>query len=159
MAHLQASLRTLAASGKTDVSSICAEVNRLFYAATPIEQYATAFFGAYDDAKRELCYVNAGHVPPLLLRNDGEIERLESTATVLGMFGHWDCDARVMKLQAGEMVVAFSDGLEEVDDALITATAAKMKIAPPAEAAEAIAHLATRTRQHDDVTVLVLRAT
>ncbi|HYP13273.1 MAG TPA: SpoIIE family protein phosphatase [Bryobacteraceae bacterium] len=158
MAHLQASFRTLVAAGQDNPSAICAEVNRLFHTATTLEQYATVVFADYDDLTRELRYVNAGHLAPLLLRNDGSVERLHSTATVLGMFDRWACDSRVVRLDPGETLVVFSDGLEEVPDDLLVRTALEHKGAPAGVAAEALVALGVSAHQHDDITVLVLRS-
>lgn len=74
MASLQASLRaqTIAASNSTD--QLMANINRLIYAATPANRYATLFYGQYDPDLRRLTYVNAGHML-LLFCGDGAVLR------------------------------------------------------------------------------------
>lgn len=159
MAHLQASFRTLSASGTDPVEEIAAEANRLFYAATPPEQYATVFFASYDEETALLRYVNAGHISPLLLRASGDIEWLDSTSTVLGLFPEWNSQPATVKLRAGDMLVAFSDGLEEVPTEVLTRAAQRVVLEEAGEAARSIAQLGTGVGQADDVTVLVLKAT
>jgi sigma-B regulation protein RsbU (phosphoserine phosphatase) len=62
-------------------------------------------------------YVNCGHSPALLLRKCGEFERLEATATVLGLFGNWDCSVRETHLRTGDVLSIFTDGVTEASSA------------------------------------------
>ncbi len=68
MASLQASLRGQAMTGLTDLATLMRNVNRLVYDATPINKYATFFYGEYNPHTRTFRYVNAGHNPPFVLR-------------------------------------------------------------------------------------------
>lgn len=58
-------------------------------------------------------YVNCGHNPPVLLRHDGDLTRLEATATVLGAFAQWEGSARRLRLDPGDVLIIFSDGVTE----------------------------------------------
>ncbi len=61
---------------------------------------------------------NCGHLPALLFRNDDTVEKLESTATVLGMFGEWDCFIEERRLFPGDSLAVYTDGItESFDDA------------------------------------------
>ena len=64
-------------------------------------------------ATRHLVYVNCGHNPPVLLRQDGSVERLASTATVIGLFEQWECSVEQIRLDSGDLLVIFSDGVTE----------------------------------------------
>jgi len=88
-------------------------VNRILWKSTAAEHYATLFVGIYDDATRRLTYVNCGHTPPILLRADGSVERLPSTATVIGMFETWECAACEIQLAPGDLLAISSDGVTE----------------------------------------------
>src|SRR6202007_433139 len=90
MANLQANLRSRYALALDDPHQLLQSVNRLFVENTPEDSYATLFYADYDDANHCLRYANCGHNPPLLLRANGEIERLGATATVLGLFTDWN---------------------------------------------------------------------
>lgn len=57
--------------------------------------------------------MNCGHNPPLLLRREGTAERLEATATVLGLFGSWDCTVGQTHMQPGDVLSIFTDGITE----------------------------------------------
>jgi serine phosphatase RsbU (regulator of sigma subunit) len=80
---------------------------------TEIERYVTVFFGCYDDQTRKLRYVNCGHNPPLLLRREGAIERLDATATVLGLFHEWEGSVGETKIEPGDIVSMYTDGITE----------------------------------------------
>ncbi|MBZ5705384.1 MAG: PP2C family protein-serine/threonine phosphatase [Acidobacteriia bacterium] len=117
MANLQANLRSQYVIALDNLPQLLQSVNRLFYESTEPNNYATLFFATYDDAARRLTYVNCGHNPPVLLRRDGSIERLTGTATVLGLFEKWECSAANVQLNAGDLLVIYTDGITEAMDA------------------------------------------
>ncbi|HEX2711919.1 MAG TPA: SpoIIE family protein phosphatase [Candidatus Acidoferrales bacterium] len=118
MANLQANLRSQYAVALDDLPRLLQSVNRLFYENTTDESYATMFFGVYDDSCRKLRYSNCGHIPPLLLRADGSVQRLTSTTTVLGLFREWECPTGSVTLYPGDTLVAYTDGITEAADSL-----------------------------------------
>jgi sigma-B regulation protein RsbU (phosphoserine phosphatase) len=121
VANLQAHLRSLirftrGATGlmtPADLVETLQQVNRILWKSTAAQHYATLFIGVYDDSSRRLSYVNCGHNPPMLLRADGSVDRLESTATVIGLFEKWDCVAREIRIDPGDLLAIFSDGVTE----------------------------------------------
>jgi len=116
MANLQANLRSQYAVALDDLPGLLRSVNRLFFENTPDNCYATLFFGHYHDSGRRLRYVNCGHNSPLLLRNSGNLERLATTATVLGLFSDWDCTVVEVPLHPGDILVIYTDGISEAPD-------------------------------------------
>jgi serine phosphatase RsbU (regulator of sigma subunit) len=113
MANLQANLRSQYALALEDLPRLLCSVNHLFYKNTENNHYATMFFAVYDDQSRMLRYVNCGHNPPLLLRKNGDVEWLQATATVLGLFEEWDCLVAERQLGAGDVLVIYTDGISE----------------------------------------------
>jgi serine phosphatase RsbU (regulator of sigma subunit) len=113
--HLQACLRTQCSMTPLEPVAMLSQVNRMLYRSTAPEHFATLFFGIYDDSQRELLYVNCGHNPPIVLRRDGELTRLEATATVIGAFDWWEGSACRARLDAGDLLVVFSDGVTEAE--------------------------------------------
>lgn len=113
MANLQASLRGQYALALEDLPGLLRSVNGLFFKNTEPNSYATTFFAIYDDDNRTLRYVNCGHNPPMLLRSTGGMERLEATATVLGLFEEWDCAVAERQLGPGDVLVIYTDGISE----------------------------------------------
>jgi len=116
MANLQANLRSQYAVGLEDLPRLLQSVNRLFYENTTDESYATMFFGVYDDAGRKLRYANCGHVAPLILCNNGSLQSLPSTTTVVGLFAKWECPIAEVDLRPGDLLVICSDGVTEATD-------------------------------------------
>jgi len=116
MANLQANLRSQYALALEDIPRLLRSVNRLFYKNTESNHYATTFFAVYDDETRRLRYVNCGHNPPVLLRANGQVERFNATATVLGLFEEWDCNVVECDLAMGDVLVIYTDGISEAGE-------------------------------------------
>jgi sigma-B regulation protein RsbU (phosphoserine phosphatase) len=116
MASLQACFRSQLDSGSKSATEMLTAVNRLFYASSPPEQYATLFYFEFDDAGRVMQYINCGHLAPAVLRASGEIERLHSTATVIGLFPQCPCECRGITLNEKDAVVLFTDGATDFQD-------------------------------------------
>jgi serine phosphatase RsbU (regulator of sigma subunit) len=117
MANLQANLRGQYAVALDDLPRLLKSVNQLFYENSSDSSYATLFFADYDDSSRWLRYVNCGHLPPLLLRADGKLERLTGTTTVLGLFDKWECSVAEVPLAAGDLLILYTDGVTEAENA------------------------------------------
>ena len=113
MANLQANLRIQCAMASDPLQRLLRSVNRVFYENSTDSAYATLFFAEYDDERKRLRYANCGHLPALLFRSDDKVEKLESTATVLGMFGEWDCLIEERRLFAGDALAVYTDGITE----------------------------------------------
>jgi serine phosphatase RsbU (regulator of sigma subunit) len=116
MANLQASLRSQSALAFDQPEALLRSVNRLFFDNTVESAYASLLFADYDDTKRRLRYVNCGHLSGLLMRRDGEIERLESTSSLLGLFEEWDCSIQEQELAPGDVLALYTDGITEASD-------------------------------------------
>jgi sigma-B regulation protein RsbU (phosphoserine phosphatase) len=110
MANLQGSFRS---QSSADPCAIMNHVNTLFYKSTPPEHFATAFLGIYDPERQLLRFSNCGHPPGLLLRSSGEMEKLETTARVLGVADGLDSEEGGVTLGPGDLVVLYSDGITE----------------------------------------------
>jgi serine phosphatase RsbU (regulator of sigma subunit) len=117
MANLQANLRSQSAIAINHPQQMLQLVNRLFYQNTDDHAYATLFFAEYDDRSRRLLYANCGHLSALLLRADGQLERLASNCTVLGLFESWPCAMHECILLPGDTLVLYTDGVTEAADA------------------------------------------
>ena len=113
MAGLQGRMQTLARQYGERLAELMCELNRLTYASTDGDKYATLFYGVYDDATRTLTYVNAGHNPPLLVRANGATERLDATGMVVGLMPDAQCTQASLQLGVGDTLVLFTDGVTE----------------------------------------------
>jgi len=116
MAALQANLRSHYALSSNDLERRIESVHRQFFECTASQHYASLFVGEYDDASGRLRYANCGHVPPLILHDDCSVTRLDSTATVLGMFENWEGCVAEVRLSHGDLLVLATDGILEAAD-------------------------------------------
>jgi len=91
-------------------------LNHQLYQSTPMEKYATLFLGIYDGRERKLTYSNGGHLPPIILGEDGSVRRLEQGGTVIGLFEHRSYDEGSVALRRGELFLAYSDGVTEPEN-------------------------------------------
>ena len=80
-----------------------------------MEKYATFFYAVYDGTTRKLTYTNAGHLAPVLFRR-GTVERLKVGGTVVGLFAPAEYLQAEVELQAGDLLLAFTDGLTEPEN-------------------------------------------
>ncbi|PYV43623.1 MAG: hypothetical protein DMG06_09975 [Acidobacteria bacterium] len=168
MANLQANLRSQYALALEDLSRFLKSVNRLFYENTPEAGYATLFFAEYQDRTGRLRYVNCGHLPPLLLRSDGTLERLDAGSTILGMFSEWDCTSCEAELVPGDTLLLFTDGITEAmskdgrefgEEGLIEVVRAECHLSVERLLERILEKVSTFSsrEQQDDVTLVVAR--
>jgi sigma-B regulation protein RsbU (phosphoserine phosphatase) len=172
MASLEASLRALA-SVVRDPADLLARVNTFVCQASSANRYATLFYAEYDPATRRISYVNAGHNPPLVLRNSAgpyRVLRLEDGGSVIGLFPQ-KYQQGVFSHEPGDLMVLFTDGVSESmnahdeewgEERLIelaktchgrSALEGMRRILAAAQA------FAAGAPQHDDMTLVVLRVT
>ncbi len=95
---------------------LMATLNYQLYRSTPPEKYATMFLGCFDAGSRSLTYSNAGHLPPLVLSNTGQVRRLETSGTVVGLFDGMSYDESTIGMEPGDMFIAYSDGVTEPEN-------------------------------------------
>src|SRR5437867_4917260 len=168
MASLQASLRSRLAQDMLDLPRQLGYVNQLLYRTSESNRYATLFLGLYDDASRRLVYANCGHNPPILLRADGSLERLAPTAPVVGLLEEWECTAAELRLESGDLLALFSDGITEAfsdageefgDERLIEVLRAQRALDAAALVEVVIGRVAefSGSEQEDDMTLVVAR--
>jgi sigma-B regulation protein RsbU (phosphoserine phosphatase) len=95
---------------------LMATLNYQLFRSTPPEKYATMFLACYDARSRSLTYSNAGHLPPLVLGSNGNLTRLETSGTVVGLFDGMTYDESTVALDSGAIFVAYSDGITEPEN-------------------------------------------
>jgi len=105
-----------AASGR-NIGRILERVNRLVAGSMLEANYITLFYTEFDEVTSRLSYVNAGHNPPLVVRNGGDVEMLDKGGTVLGLFRDVVYDVGDVKMDVDDLLVAFTDGLVEARNA------------------------------------------
>lgn len=122
MATIQSTMRTQLSTGNgagpvlPSTAKLVANLNRQLYATTAPEKYATFYFALYDDSTNTLTYTNAGHLAPILLHGS-EITTLDSTGTVVGAFPIARYSEKAVRMQKGDTLVAYTDGIVEPENA------------------------------------------
>jgi len=91
-------------------------LNHQLYKSTPSEKYATMFLSFYDQRTRKLQYANAGHLPPIVLGNDGTVRRLDTSGLVVGLFGDMTYPDDEITMNPGDIFIAYSDGITEPEN-------------------------------------------
>src|SRR5580704_579034 len=97
-------------------SALLSLLNHQLYESTPSEKYATLFLGIYNGAERQLTYTNGGHLPPIVMSEDGSIRRLDCGGTVVGLFDNVAFEESSVQLRKGEIFLAYSDGVTEPEN-------------------------------------------
>jgi phosphoserine phosphatase RsbU/P len=113
IANVQSSLRTAALFTGDDLATLFKIVNHQAYTSSSEDRYATLFYGVFDGSSRILRYVNAGHNPPVVMRRDGSMHCLEAGGAPVGLFDDSEYREGSVKLERGDLVIAFTDGLTE----------------------------------------------
>ncbi len=125
MSTVQATLRSLSAGNagydhtQHSLADMVATLNRLLCNSTGGANYVTFFYAQYDEATQRLAYVNAGHNPPFFFRHTqpDSFRPLSAGGMFVGMFEHCSYEQEVVQLQPGDVLIAFTDGLSEAQNA------------------------------------------
>jgi len=88
-------------------------VNRLLCSESVASMFVTVFYGILNTATGEVDYVNAGHNPPYLISSEN-VTRLEMTGgAILGCLEDFDYKSKQVRLNPGDMLFLFTDGVTE----------------------------------------------
>jgi sigma-B regulation protein RsbU (phosphoserine phosphatase) len=199
MSTVQASLRCQLVSSTKPLSQVVSSMNRLLRQSTGDAGYATFFLAEFDKATKRLTYVNAGHNPPMLIREQHAIAAYDMSPTsnlkfirsgvevgvvthekpvvrllptggpIIGTFLNEPYEQETVEMQAGDIVVAYTDGVTEAlnsngvefGEERLRSAAIKALHQPAREVAKQIiakvSEWQDRTPQHDDITLIVAR--
>jgi sigma-B regulation protein RsbU (phosphoserine phosphatase) len=116
MSNLQATLRVLVMHLHS-LEVLAFSLNEMLYNNTKSGKYLSVFLGLVDTRRNIIHYINAGHIPPVLVRGKtGEIKLLEEGGTVIGLFPTADYKRGSIKLESGDVLVCCTDGITEIAD-------------------------------------------
>ncbi len=168
MALLLAILRTLV-DEKLEPAELVTRLNVQVCRHAPSSRFITLFYSVYQPATGELTYVSAGHMPPLILRRDGRVDRLADGGIALGMFDGSTYVTGHTVIQQDELIAIYSDGITEAEspagvpfDEIGLETALKTNrrsslSAIGAAVERAVEQHTDARRFSDDLTILLLR--
>jgi len=152
--------------------SICTigqKVNALLCESLETGMYVTAVYGVLDLAKHVFTFSNFGHNPPILLRRNRKVELLAEGGVVLGVSRQATFEERAFKLQPGDMIVMYTDGVTEVFDEggrefgsaglieVVKANSTRRSVEIAGAIREAVSKHASLTHVFDDLTVVVIK--
>lgn len=92
---------------------VARKLNRQFPMDVETAQYFTLLYGILDTRTYDFAYVTAGHPPPVLLSEDGEVKQLPGTGVPIGLVADAAFGQHAIRLDAGDRLYLFSDGLFE----------------------------------------------
>jgi sigma-B regulation protein RsbU (phosphoserine phosphatase) len=155
-----------ASEGPTEIGDVMARMNRFLYERAKGEKYATLFYCTLA-RNGKLCWSNAGHPKPILVRGS-ELIPLETTGLPLGMLDIATYEMKQVHLLPGDKIVMYSDGLSEAENAegeffdkkgfpeTLRANASLSCGQLQVKLVEAVQDFSEGTELSDDITTLVL---
>lgn len=112
MANMQAFLQVISKQN-IDIATATGLINDLITQNTFDGRFITFFWALLDDNERKLTYVNAGHNPPILVRNN-QIIRLSEGGIILGVIKTiMPYNSNTIQLESGDKIIMFTDGVSE----------------------------------------------
>ena len=115
MSSLQAALKPLMWDSRSP-RELCRRLNRILCEIAPVGKFVSFFYAVLDSKDNRLTYCNAGHNPPVLVRDDGTASELNAAGAVLGQFPDWVYEQSDLQLRPGDALMLFTDGLVEASD-------------------------------------------
>ena len=168
MALLLAMLRTLVDEG-LEPADLVTRLNVQVTRHAPGTRFITLLYAVFDPKTGVLTYVNAGHMPPMLMRRDGSSSRLTEGGIALGMFAHSTYSTGQVTIQPDDLVAIYSDGITEAEDpkgrpfdeagleSALLANRHESLAAIGAAVVRSVEQYTADTRLADDLTILLLR--
>jgi sigma-B regulation protein RsbU (phosphoserine phosphatase) len=98
------------------IRAVMRKVNSLLHESTDRDKFVTAFYGVLDYRNRVLIFSNAGHNPPILIRDGGRIEYLTDGGVALGVLPDAQYEERPIAILPGDVLVLYTDGITEAED-------------------------------------------
>lgn len=166
---IHGAIRSSILTGSAQHEASCERINRMLCERTARERFATLFWANYEPLSATLRYVNAGHAPPLLLRAQGGIEKLDEGGPVLGILPSARYTCGKVQVRPGDLLVLYSDGIseaasaseEEFGDERVLRIVTERGASAPKEICDQIMHqvaaFASTQKPQDDRTLLIVR--
>jgi phosphoserine phosphatase RsbU/P len=164
MAGLQVAFRIFSKSDP-DPATLVGQLNVSLKENLPQSKFVTLFLGRLDTRTGDIEYVNAGHTPPLWLR-EKEMVELTETDLLLGVVIRAHFENRHIQLAPGDSLVLFTDGVSEARNAdgvelgaelpLKNLHGVKAEAIATAVNDAVLAHVGDAENLDDDVTLVVV---
>jgi sigma-B regulation protein RsbU (phosphoserine phosphatase) len=168
MMGLQARVQVLIEEPKS-LAAVMTKLNRITSANCPANRFISLFFCILDGETGELTFCNAGHNPPLIVRADGSWEQLSGGGPVVGILPTTEYQEHRVKLEEGDTLVIYSDGVTEAENAkggefeveglaeAVLRNRHKSAVSIVGDVNRAVAEFTAGAPQSDDITLIVAR--
>jgi len=168
MALSRSLIRTVALNRVNPATSL-ERVNNLLLADSRSDLFVTVIYGIWDMAENLVTYTNAGHNPPLCVRAGGTVDTLTGGGVVLGVVPDISLEDREVRLEPGDTLVLYTDGITEamnadeeefgLDRLQAVALDSRHLSAPEIVRAirEGVASFVGQTPQSDDLTLVIIK--
>ncbi|MBK8982794.1 MAG: PP2C family protein-serine/threonine phosphatase [Ignavibacteria bacterium] len=172
MASIQSAVHSylkLYKEGEFNLAKVTEKINELIYENTTSEKFITFFWGILDNEENTFEYINAGHNPPLLLKNNGFSE-LTKGGFIIGILDiEMNYEIGKVHLEKDDLIVLYTDGVtealninnEEYGDRKLKSVIFSEKTKSPKEIIESIKNslleFSKDMPQYDDITLIVLK--
>ncbi|HEY2390042.1 MAG TPA: PP2C family protein-serine/threonine phosphatase [Candidatus Angelobacter sp.] len=169
MASIQTLLRALLRHNPHDLSAAIRELNDALYQSSTSERYSTLFCGALNSTRDQMTYVNAGHIPPFIVRKDGHIERTTEGDMPIGLMPSVPYRHHTIHLNRGDLIVCVSDGIVEAqkmdgelwEESRLESILLEFRHEPVRHLAErlirGVDEFVGSVDQFDDITIIIIR--
>jgi len=171
MASIQTLLRSLLMHDPLPVSDVMNELNSAIHRCSSPQFYTTLFSAVLNAERTTLTYVNAGHIPPMVLRagHEGNIDRTTSGSLPISILPSTRYSDGTIAIGPGDLILCFSDGISEVfntagemwEDSRIEEVLRKYRDCPVEEiinhVVTAVDEYAAGMDQFDDMTLVAVR--
>ena len=171
MASIHTLLRSLLMRNSEDLADVVSELNQAINLTSSDDRYSTLFCGVVNPQRTEMRYVNAGHVPPFILRDDGEIETPSGGDIPVGMLKRSRYRERTIALSPKNVILCVSDGITEAQNPnfefwdettirqVLRQHLSRSLDSLTGELVNAVDAWAAGAEQHDDMTAVAVRIT
>lgn len=152
-----------------DIATVTEKINELIFENTTAEKFITFFWGILDSENNTFEYINAGHNPPLLLKNEKIIELSEGGFMIGILDAGINYEVGKIKLEKDDLVVFYTDGVteaantagDEYGESRLSESLKSSREKPAVEIMDdirkSIVQFSKNTAQYDDITLIVLK--
>lgn len=176
MASIQSLLRGQLLRGALPLSSLMNDINQAIYRSSTPERYSTLFCGVLNAERTRLTFVNAAHLPPMLVRSGAgakptRVHEPGQGGMPIGLFESAQYEQLTIDTAPGDLIVCFSDGITEAtnprdelwEDSNVEKVLWQCKDAPVQQIVETVVQAADAftagAEQFDDMTLTAIRIT
>lgn len=168
MALSRTILRTVGFNRK-DPAQVLMRANEIVDREAQSDLFVTVFYSVWDPQTETLTYANGGHNPPLLLRDNGDINLLKTPGIALGVLPDVQIERHTLRLYPGDVLLFYTDGVTEamnedydefgMERLLLAVRNARSRTAPEILQAiiDSVRDHAGETPQFDDITMVVMK--